>query len=87
MSLYTVELDRRVKKDLKSIDAKEIKRIKKAIAELRINPRPDGYKKLKGKQQNYYRIRTGNYKIIYTIEDSILLILVVKVGHRRQIYR
>lgn len=87
MSLYTVELDCRVKKDLKSLWHQEIKKIKKAIAGLKINPRPDGCKKIKGKQHNYYLIRVGNYRIIYAVEDLVLLVLGVRIGHRREVDR
>ncbi len=84
---YKIELDSRVKKDLKSIPSQDIKRIKSAISELSSNPRPSGCTKLKGKNRDYFRIRVGNYRIIYLIEDDLLLILVVRVGHRQEIYR
>ena len=87
MSLYTIEFDRRVKKDFKSIPAKDIERIKFAIQNLGNNPRPDGCTKLKGDKRDYYRIRVRNYRVIYSIEDEILLVLVVRVGHRREIYK
>ena len=87
MSLYTIQFDRRVKKDFKSIQAQDIKRIKSAILELSNNPRPDGCTKLKGDKRDYYRIRVGNYRVVYSIEDDILLVLVVRVGHRQEIYK
>lgn len=87
MNLYTIKFDRRVKKDLKSIQAQDIKRIKSVILELSNNPRPDGCTKLKGDKRDYYRIRVGNYRVIYSIEDEILLVLVVRVGHRQEIYK
>ena len=86
MSCYKIEFDRRVKKDLKSVAPQETLRIKVAISDLTENPRPPGYKKLKGKNREYFRIRVGDYRIVYTIEDEILLIVVVRVGHRREIY-
>jgi mRNA interferase RelE/StbE len=87
LSFYTIKFDRRVKKDFKSINAQDIKRIKSAIQELSNNPRPDSCTKLKGDKRDYYRIRVGNYRVIYSIEDEILLVLVVRVGHRREIYQ
>ena len=87
MSLYTIEFDRRVKKDFKFIPAKDIERIKSAIQDLGNNPRPDGCTKLKGDKRDYYRIRVRNYRVVYSIEDEILLVLVVRVGHRREIYK
>ena len=58
--------------------------IKKQIYDLADNPRPQGYKKLKGRKG--YRIRVGNYRIIYEIFDEILLIDVIDLGHRKEIY-
>ena len=87
MSLYKIKFDSRVKKDLKSIPAQDIKRIKSAISELENKPRPDGCKKLKGNKQDFYRIRVGKYRVIYLVEDEILLILVVRVGHRKEIHK
>lgn len=87
MTQYRIEFDRRVKKDLKLVNAQELKRIKTAISDLATNPRPPGCKKLKGKSHEYFRIRVGDYRIIYTIEDKVLLIVVVCVGHRREIYK
>ena len=87
MNHYTIKFDSRVKKDFKSIQAQDIKRIKSAISELGRNPRPDGCTKLKGDKHDYYRIRVGKYRVIYVIEDKILLVLVVRVGHRKEIYK
>ena len=87
MNHYTIKFDSRVKKDFKSIQAQDIKRIKSAISELEKNPRPDGCTKLKGDKHDYYRIRVGKYRVIYLIEDEILLVLVVRVGHRKEIYK
>jgi mRNA interferase RelE/StbE len=55
-----------------------------AIKDLAQTPRPQGYKKLKGRSG--YRIRVGDYRVIYEIEDEILIIQVVDVGHRKDIY-
>lgn len=87
MDHYKIEFDRRVKKDLKSVPTQDIERIKAAISNLSVNPRPYGCKKLKGKKYEYFRIRVGNYRVIYTIKDEILLIIVVRVGHRKEIYQ
>lgn len=87
MSCYRIRIDRRVKKDFKSIQAQDIKRIKSAIQDLSNNPRPDGCTKRKGDKGDYYRIRVGNYRVVYSIEDEFLLVLVVRIGHRREIYK
>ncbi len=56
----------------------------KAISNLASNPRPDGYKKLMGRPG--YRIRIGDYRVIYKIEDKILIVFVIDIGHRKNIY-
>ena len=53
---------------------------------LAANPRPPGVEKLAG-PDDFYRIRVGDYRIIYQIQDDVLMILVVKIGHRREVYR
>ncbi|HEY9125250.1 MAG TPA: type II toxin-antitoxin system mRNA interferase toxin, RelE/StbE family [Bacteroidales bacterium] len=58
---------------------------KNAISNLGNNPRPFGYKKLKG--EDAYRIRIGDYRIIYEIDDTIIVVTVVSVGHRKEIYK
>lgn len=87
MSSYRIEFDRRVKKDFRSITPQDAKQIKDSIAELAENPRPFDCKKLKGKNNDYFRIRVGNYRVIYTIEDQVLLIVIIRVGHRKEIYK
>lgn len=56
------------------------------IDELATSPRPNGVKKLKGKE-NTYRIRVGDYRILYEIFDDVLLVTVVKIGHRSKVYK
>ena len=64
---------------------KNYERVKKSIYNLADNPRPFGYKKLKGR--NAYRIRKGNYRIIYEIEDKIITVTIINVGHRKNVYK
>ncbi|MEM9216250.1 MAG: type II toxin-antitoxin system RelE/ParE family toxin [Cyanobacteria bacterium P01_F01_bin.150] len=64
-----------------------MQRHRQVNASLAQNPRPDGCKKLKGKNKIYFRVRVGNYRIIYTVDDGVLLIVVVAVGHRKEIYK
>lgn len=87
MGRYRIEFDRRVKKDFKSVPTQDIERIKAAISDLSSNPRPLGCKKLKGKNYDYFRIRVGDYRVVYIIEDQVLLIIIVRVGHRKEIYQ
>ena len=72
-------------KELNKIPKKELSKITDKINSLSHDPRPSECEKLAA--QNAYRIRQGSYRIIYTIEDDKLIILVIKVGHRRDVYR
>jgi len=74
-----------VTKDTKDIPAADLKKILKRIESLGDDPRPPGSVKLSGLE--YYRVRQGNYRIIYEIEDNRLIVVVVKVRHRRDVYR
>ena len=72
---------RQIKKLPKSVQATLLAR----ITDLGTDPRPSGCKKLKGKQ-NEYRIRSGNYRVIYSIEDKALIVRVIRAGHRKDAY-
>jgi mRNA interferase RelE/StbE len=85
MVSYNIVFKQSVAKDLCSIPKKDIQRILKRIDSLVEDPRPVGAEKLSGDEK--YRIRQGNYRILYTIEDEIITVTIVKVGHRRDIYR
>ena len=73
-------------RDLRRIPKRDVARILSRIRALTTEPRPRGVEKLVGQQQRY-RLRQGRYRIIYEIQDEELLIVVVKVGHRRDVYR
>lgn len=81
---YTLNFSKQALKELENINEPFYTNIKEAIANLTTNPRPMGYKKLKGRDG--YRIRTGNYRIIYDIFDDILQVDVIDLGHRKDIY-
>lgn len=83
---YKVEILRGALKQLKKIPSELQERIQIKIDDLATEPRPNGVKKLKGKE-NAYRIRVGDYRIIYDIFDDLLVVNVVEVGHRRNIYK
>lgn len=83
--IYTVLIERYAQKQIMKLDKKIIPVIKSAIAELANNPRPHGYKKLKG--EDAYRIRIGDYRIIYEIDGDVILVTVVSVGHRKDVYK
>lgn len=85
---YRIEFNKRYLKDLEKIPSRSQKQIQSEIAALALDPRPNGCKKLQGSDSvSLYRIRCGDYRIVYTINDSVLLILIIEVGHRREIYR
>ena len=85
MALYKILLMPSIDKDLRRIPTTEQIKIFKRIEALAVNPRPPGYEKLT--DQNKYRIRQGDYRIIYTVKDEELIVWVVKIGHRKDIYR
>lgn len=85
MGKYKIEFKKTAVKELKSIPDKDIKKIITKIKLLEENPRPNGCIKLTGKEQ--YRIRQRNYRILYSIEDDRLIIFVVKIAHRKNVYR
>lgn len=85
MESYKIVIKRSAAKEIESIALKDRKRIIGKIKGLVTNPRPDGSRKLSGQEK--YRIRQGDYRILYRIEDHRLIIVVVKVAHRREVYR
>jgi mRNA interferase RelE/StbE len=85
MAFYNIRFSESVHKDIKKIPQNDVKKILEHIDSLAIEPRPYGCKKLKG--QENYRIRQGNYRIIYSIRDIELMILILTIGHRKDVYR
>ncbi len=84
MADYTVVLSKQAQKQLDKLTDNLAQPIFEAILSLEKNPRPAGHKKLKGRKG--FRIRTGNYRVIYDIIDDILIIDVIALGHRKDIY-
>ena len=85
MAEYKIFFKKSVEKDFDAIPKKDLKRIIKRIGELAEDPRPPGCEKLTGLDR--YRLRQGRYRIVYSIHDNKLTVWVVKVGHRKHIYR
>ncbi|MCB2173880.1 type II toxin-antitoxin system RelE/ParE family toxin [bacterium] len=85
MAQYKIFFKKSVEKDLKIIPKRDLSKILKKIDSLHVDPRPDGSEKLTGQER--YRIRQGNYRIVYSIQDYELTVWVVKVVHRRDIYK
>ena len=85
MAAYKVYFRKSVEKDFSSIPKKDLVRILRRIRELVDDPRPSGCEKLTGQER--YRVRQGRYRIVYSIQDEALTVWIVKVGHRKDVYR
>jgi len=85
MAVYKVYFKESVEKDFIAIPKKDLKRILQRIKILEDNPRPLGCEKLTGRER--YRVRQGRYRIVYSIQDDELTVWIVKVGHRKDVYR
>ena len=85
MAEYEILFKESVLKDLKKIPKNDLKRIISRIEKLGDDPRPMGSEKLTGEE--LYRVRQGNYRIVYSIKDNELTVWVIKVGHRKDVYR
>ena len=85
MGGYRVYFKASVEKDFRAIPGRDIKKILQKIQTLAVEPRPPGCEKLTGLER--YRIRQGRYRVVYSIQDKQLAVWVVKVGHRKDIYR
>ena len=86
MALFEIKWKISAKKELKKIDKDEIPKILNAIENLSLEPYPINYKKLKA-TQHLFRIKVGNYRVIYSIENSQLIIEIIRVRHRQEIYK
>jgi mRNA interferase RelE/StbE len=82
---YKIFIKLSAKKELESLPQNDLIKIVEKIKNLSIDPRPPGAEKLSGDDK--YRVRQGNYRIMYTIEDEKFIIIIVKIGHRREVYR
>jgi len=85
MAEYKITIKKSAAKELEDIPQKDLRKIIKRIRSLARDPRPHGSQKLSGQER--YRVRQGDYRIVYSIEDKDLLIDILKIGHRREIYR
>jgi mRNA interferase RelE/StbE len=82
--MYQVVIEKQAQKQLAKISQPHYQSISEALQNLAANPRPHGYKRLKGRQG--FRVRVGDYRIIYNIEDNILTVFVLIIGNRRDVY-
>lgn len=84
--VYKIAFSHLAEKQLNSIPKADLKKIVNRIEKLKINPFPEGSEKL-SEIEGCYRIRQGDYRIIYTVKNGELIILILKIGHRREVYR
>ncbi len=87
MANYSLRIKASATKEIEAIEPLKVRRqVVRRIRRLSENPRPPGCEKLGG-QENRYRVRQGDYRIVYSVADQVLTVVVVKVGHRRDVYR
>ena len=86
MACYKIQWKNSAKKELKKLERKFIPNIVNAVTALAKNPRPTNSKKLVGSEHTY-RIRINDYRVVYSIEDDILLIEIIRVRHRKEVYK
>jgi mRNA interferase RelE/StbE len=84
--IYTIEYKKSVEKELRKLPATQLKGVVAKICALANDPHPAGSVKLRG-SSDLFRIRHADYRIIYQVQDKKLILLVIKVGHRREVYR
>ena len=86
MARYSLRIKKTARKELEAVATKaDRRRIIKRIESLADNPRPPGSQKLSGRER--YRIRQGQYRILYSIEQQVLIVYVLKIGHQKDVYR
>ena len=86
--IYEIDIAEKLEKRLEKLPKNDKERILEKIDSLAHNPRPEDCKKLQGNRKPpLYRVRSGVYRIIYTIRDDVLIVLIVDIGHRKEIYR
>jgi mRNA interferase RelE/StbE len=83
---YKIEFTRAAEKQLSDIPRIELKKLARRIEKLADDPFPQGHEKMKGRE-DLYRVRQGDYRILYSVFEGNLLVLIVKIGHRREVYR
>ena len=83
---YAIEVLPAAERDLRKVHPEIRARIRGAVLKLAVDPRPPGARALKDRP-GYLRVRVGDYRITYTVKDDVLLVTVVRLGHRRDVYR
>ena len=86
MANYDIQIGKNVLKALKTLPSNDVRKIIAAIQALALDPYPNGYRKISGETATY-RVRQGTYRVIYEIEANRLRILILKIGHRKDVYK
>ena len=86
MASYEIEISRTAEKQLRKLAEEDQLRVVRAVMALADQPRPRGARKLTG-FDDVFRIRVGRFRVLYSVSDARLVILVLKIGHRKDIYR
>lgn len=85
--MYQLRLSKLASRDLDELSNQDFRLIDRRILSLQSNPRPRGCLKLKGHTEDFYRLRQGQYRIIYSIDDSLSTVTILEVTHRKEVYR
>jgi mRNA interferase RelE/StbE len=86
MARYSLEVSRSAEKQIKRLPREDQKRVVETILSLAEAPRPRGARRLSG-YDDVFRVRVGRYRVLYSVSDTELVIIVLKVGHRKDVYR
>lgn len=86
MDSYKIEWKQSAKKELRKLEKTAIPRIIKVVEDLSLDPHPVGCRKLQGSER-LYRVRVGDYRVVYSVENEVLLVEIIRVRHRKDIYR
>jgi len=84
--MYRIIFKKKAAKELRALPLSTLKKVSTSIDNLEKDPRPQGSKKLKGGNENTWRIRIGDYRVIYLVEDVVRIVEIRKIGHRKDVY-
>ncbi len=87
MAMYKIEIDQSAEKELAALPKETLRKVVRVINGLEKEPRPSGVKKLKASDENLYRIRSGDYRIVYAIAEEIKIVNIRRIRHRKDVYR
>ena len=85
MASYRIEIKRSAQKEIQNLPKKDMQRVVTKIQQLAVNPRGPDAKKLSAQER--YRVGVGQYRVLYEIKDNVLVVLIVKVANRKEVYR